>query len=52
MTVDARTPDVGRLGPEGQLFLAGDVLEHAQRLGHDFRSDVIPGEYGELECRH
>ena len=52
VAVDGGAANVGRGGLKREVFLAGDDREDAQRLGHDFGSDVVSGEDGELEGGH
>ena len=52
VVIDAGAADVGFRVGEGEVFLPGDVFEHAQGLGHDFGANVVSGKDGELECGH
>ena len=44
--------DIGLGVLEGEVFLPGDVLQHAQGLGHHLGANVVSSKDGELKCRH
>ena len=50
--VDACAADVGVLVIEVQALLFGDVGENAERLGHDFGTDVVTGQDGKFKGGH
>ena len=52
MVVDAGAADVGDLVGKGEVFLFGDMFEHAKGLGHDLGPDVVSRKNGEFKGRH
>jgi hypothetical protein len=52
VVVDAGAADVGDLVGKREVFLFGDVFEHAKGLGHDLGPDVVSRKNGEFKGRH
>src|SRR5690606_36033158 len=52
VVVDAGAADVGGLVGKREAFFLGDVVEDAERLGHDFGADVVAGKDGKFKGGH
>ena len=52
LVIDAGAADVGLRIGEGEVFLPGDVGEHAQGLGHHLGANVVSSKDGELKSGH
>jgi hypothetical protein len=52
MAVEPGAPDIGLRKRQLHAVLPRRGGEHPQGLGHDLRTDVVPGQNGEFERWH